>query len=53
MVVSSAKLQASVFSMKTKLFMKKLNKIGGNIDPCRKFLRISRYELKVAPIFTR
>ena len=27
--------------------------IGRNIDPCRKFLRISRDELKVAPIFTR
>ena len=32
--------------------MKKSNKIGRNIDPWGKFLRISRYELKVAPIFT-
>ena len=53
MVVSSAKLQTSVFLMKnTKLFIKKLNKIGPNIDPCLTFLKISRYELNVAPIFT-
>ena len=33
--------------------MKKLNKIARNTDPCGKFMRISRCELKVAPIFTR
>ena len=33
--------------------MKKSNKIGPNIDPYRKFQINSRYELKVAPIFTR
>ena len=32
--------------------MKRLNKIGRNIDPSGKFLRISRHELNVAPIFT-
>ena len=54
MVVSSAKLQTSVFLMKNiKSFMKRLNKIGPNIDICGTFLRISRYELKVANIFTR
>ena len=36
-----------------KLLMKRLNMIGRNIDPSRKFLRISRNELKVAPSFTR
>ena len=54
MVVSSAKLQTSVFLMKKiRSFMKRLNKIGPNIDPFGTFLRISRYELKAAPIFTR
>ena len=54
MVVSSAKLQTFVFLMKNiKSFMKRLNKIGSNIDLCGTFLRISRYGLKVAPIFTR
>ena len=54
MVVSLPKLQATVFLMKNiKSFMEKLNKIGPNIDPCVTFLRISRYELKVAPTFTR
>ena len=54
MVVSSAKLQTSTFLMKsTKSFMKRLSKVGNNIDPCGTFLRIPRYELKVAPIFTR
>ena len=33
--------------------MKKSNKIGRDIDPCQKFQINSRYELKVAPIFTR
>ena len=46
MVVSSAKLQTSTFLMKS-------TKAGTNIDPCGTFLRIPRYELKVAPIFTR
>ena len=54
MVVSSVKLQTSVFFMKNvRSFMKTLNKIGRNIDPYGIFLRISRNELKVAPIFTR
>ena len=54
MLVSLPKLQATVFLMKNiKSFMEKLNKIGPNIDPCVTFLRISRYELKVAPTFTR
>ena len=52
--IISAKLQTSVFLIKNiKSFMKRLNKIGANIDPCGTFLRIPRYELKVAPIFTR
>ena len=54
MVVSSAKLKTSVFLMENiKLLMKRLNKIGPNTDPCGTFLRISRYELNVVPIFTR
>ena len=49
MVISPAKLQTSFFLMKnTKSFMKRLNKIGANIDPCG-----TRYKLKVVPIFTR
>ena len=31
-------------------FMKRLNKIGPNIDPCGTSLRISRYKLKVDSI---
>ena len=47
MVVSSAKLQTSVLLMKNiRSFMKILNKIGANIDPCGLFLRISTQELK-------
>ena len=54
MVVSSAKLQNSDFLMKNKKsFMRRLNKIRPNIDICGTSLRISRYEIKVAPIFTR
>ena len=53
-VVSSAKLETSAFLMKNiKSFMKSLKKIGPNIDSCGTFLRISRYELKFAFIFTR
>ena len=36
---------------KIRSFMKRLNKIGPNSDPCGKPLRISRYELKIDPIF--
>ena len=48
MVVSSAKLQTSVSVIKNiRSFMKKLNKIGLNTDPCGVTLRILRCELKV------
>ena len=41
-------MQASVSLIKNiRSFMKRLNKIGPNIDPCGTLLRISRYELKV------
>ena len=54
MVVSSTKWQTSVFFIKNiKSFMKRLNKIGPNINPGGTFLIVSRWELKVAPIFTR
>ena len=53
-LVSSVKLQTSVSLTKNlRSFMKRFNKSGPNIDPCRTPPRISRYTLKVHPIFTR
>ena len=53
-LVSSVKLQTSVSLMKNlRSFMKRFNKSGPNIDLCRTPPRISRYTLKVQPIFTR
>ena len=54
MVVSLEKLQTSISFMENiRSFMKRLNKIGSNIDPCGISTRISRYELKVDSIFIR
>ena len=54
MVVSLQKLQTSISLMENiRSFMKKLNKIGSNIDPCGISTRISIYELKVDSIFIR
>ena len=47
-VGSSAKLQTSVsLTESRRSFMKRLNKIGPNIDPCGTPLGISRYQLNV------
>ena len=48
MVVSSAKLQTSLSSMKKiVLFIKMLKRIGPKIEPCGRPLKFSRYELNL------